>query len=175
MKKLLGFTLIVILLFGIIYLFNFLSLNQPTQNHTKSDSRNIGINFELHYKAYIFPNILIFNLKDVSSENSSADVFRVFLQVASSLKDKKFKTVELSFKGNSKFILQGDYFEQIGIEFGDQNPIYTMRTFPEHLYDMNGQLAYSEWSGGIIGVMNKQLEDLNDFHNKWYKDELLKY
>lgn len=47
-----------------------------------------------------------------------------------------------------------------------------MRTFPEHVLDMQGQPVYSEWTGGLLGVLNKQMEDFNDFNKKWYLEEL---
>jgi len=33
----------------------------------------------------------------------------------------------------AKFVLEGDYFQTLGKEYGTQNPVYTMRTFPEKL------------------------------------------
>lgn len=53
--------------------------------------------------------------------NSRADVFRVLLQYAQRIQSKRFDTVQLAYKGKTKFLLDGDYF---------QNPVYTMRTFP---------------------------------------------
>lgn len=173
MKKILLTVLVFLSLLGTIYLFNYLSLNQPAFKETNTDSRNEGIKYDLHYKNFVFLNTLIFNLKDVSFSKSSADVFRVLLQVASALKDKKFETIVLTFRGNPKFILHGDYFERLGNEYEIQNPIYMMRTFPENLYDLNGYHAYGEWTGGMLGVVNRQLEDLNDFHDKWYKNDLI--
>ena len=32
---------------------------------------------------------------------------------------------------------------------------------------MSGMQAYGEWTGGWLGVMQKQAEDLNDFIAAW--------
>ena len=33
-------------------------------------------------------------------------------------------------------------------------------------------MAYPEWTGGLLGVAGKQIEDFNDFHMKWYLEDL---
>ena len=174
MKKLIWIIAILVIVVGGIYLFNYFTLTQPTLLKTKSDERNEGIEFGLHYKNFVLTNTLVFDLKNVPSDKAIADVFRVLLETSSVLKEKEFKTIELSFKGTPKFTFSGDYFSALGKEYGDQNPVYTMRTFAEHLYDINRQKAYGEWSGGLLGVLKKQMEDFKDFHDKWYIDDMSK-
>lgn len=172
MKKLLWFFGTILVLVCVVYLYNYLTLVHPITSKIYEDDRNVGVSFNVHYKNYVQKNTLVFDLKSVSSDNAPADVFRVFLQTASILKDKKFEKVELEYKGALKFLLNGDYFGKLGNEFGEQNPIYTMRTFPENLYNSNGEAAYSVWEGGMFGVFSKQMDDFNDFHKKWYLDEI---
>jgi len=172
MKKIVWIVIALVVLIGGVYLFNYLTLTQPVLKTIDSDSRNSGIGIDLHYKNYIIPNVLVFNLKNVSNDKAVADVFRVLLQTTSALKEKNFETIELAFKGTSKFKLKGSYFKELGKEYETQNPVYTMRTLPENLFDMKGQAAYSEWTGGLLGVLNKQMEDFNDFNKKWYLEEL---
>jgi hypothetical protein len=100
------------------------------------------------------------------------DVFRVFLQFAARMKDQRISRVELAHHGVTKFLVPGEYFAQLGAEYGEQNPIYTIRTFPEHLYLPDGTPAYGTWTGGVLGVMTKQMDDFNDAQHKWYIDDL---
>lgn len=172
MKKIIWIVIAFAILIGGFYLFNYLTLKQPVLTKIDSDSRNFGIEVDLHYKNYVIPNVLVFNLKNVSNDKAVADVFRVLLQATSELKEKDFETVELAFKGTTKFKLKGSYFKELGDEYETQNPVYTMRTFPENLMDLKGQPAYSEWTGGLLGVLNKQMEDFNDFNRKWYLEDL---
>ena len=172
MKKIIWTVIAFAILIGGIYLFNYLSLNQPVLTKINSDNRNSGIEIDLHYKNYIIPNVLIFNLKNVSNDKAVADVFRVLLQTTAALEEKEFETIELAFRGKSKFKLKGSYFKELGKEYEVQNPVYTMRTFPENILEMTGQNAYSVWTGGLLGVLNKQMEDFNDFNKKWYLNEL---
>lgn len=138
----------------------------------ESDSRNIGIDVSVYYREK--QSILVYDLKDVSNENSMADVFRVFLQFSEKVRSYKFDKVELAFRKKVKFIIGGDYFQKLGKEYSYQNPIYTMRTFPEHLMNPDGSNAYPKWTGGWLGVTKKQIEDFNDFHKKWYLEDLSK-
>jgi hypothetical protein len=134
----------------------------------RADPRNAGIAVSLHTRDG--GSKLVYDLTSVAPTNSVADVFRVFLQFASREKDREFNSVELGFRGASRFLIRGDYFKQLGQEFGTQNPIYTIRTFPEHLTKLDGSPAYPTWTGGLLGVSGKQMEDFNDFHRQWWLD-----
>jgi hypothetical protein len=129
----------------------------PANKILKEDSRNVGVNINLHYKYFILPSTVIFNIKSLSGEKSASDVFRVFLNAAASLKNKTFTKVELYSKGKIKFFVKGTYFKQLGEEYGDQNVIYTIRTFPENLFLYDGTGAYQQWSGGWLGVISKKM------------------
>lgn len=173
MKKLYWILGIIVFMVVGIYIFNYVTLIQPAANIVDKDSRNKGILYDVHYKLYVIPNTLEFNLKDVSSGKAAADVFRVFLQTASAFKNKNFKTVELQYKGTTKFVLKGDYYSQLGNEYESQNPIYLTRTFPENLYTPSEVKAYSQWEGGLLGVTTKQMEDFMDFNKKWYIEDIV--
>jgi len=163
----------VIILFG-IYCFNYFQLQSKMNDVIKGDPRNNGIEVSVHFCNYVNTSILIYDLKSISRTNSMADVFRVFLQFAEKVQSKKFDLVELSFRGKTKFKIKGDYFQTLGNEYSWQNPIYTMRTFPENLINLDGSKAYPEWTGGWLGVITKQIEDFTDFHKKWYLEDLQK-
>jgi len=158
-------------LFGATFSFNYYTVSQPLSEVLEADTRNSGIEINTHYRNYLQPTILVIDVKTVSLDKSPLDVFRVFLQYASKIKEKKFDSIILQSKGKEKFTLKGDYFQKLGINFKEQNPMYTMRTFPEHLYTPNGDKAFSSWTGGIFGVLKKQMEDFSEFHDKWYIED----
>jgi hypothetical protein len=172
MKKsmILGLTIVVLGICG-TYAINYFQLQSPLNSAIKSDPRNNGIDVSAHYGSYMNPSTLVFDLNKVSGSNSSADVFRVLLQFAERMKEKRFDDVELAYKGKTKFKIEGSFFRTLGKEYGSQNVIYTIRTFPENLKTPAGSRAYPEWSGGWLGVMNKQMEDFSDFHKQWYLSE----
>lgn len=168
MKKLIYTLVGLVVIAGSILGTNYFSVGSALSDAIKSDSRNSGIEASAHYENYISPSALVFDLKRVSETNSPTDVFRVFLQFSSRMKNKTFERVMLAYQGKVKFQIKGKYFKTLGEEFGDQNPVYTIRTFPENLYRPDGTPAFGTWTGGIIGVLGQQMDDFNKFHQEWY-------
>lgn len=157
-----------------IYGFNYFQLQSQMNDVLKGDPRNNGVNVSVHFGIYVNSSSLIYDLKSISNTNSMADVFRVFLQFSEKVQSKKFDVVELSFRGKTKFKIKGDYFQTLGKEYSWQNPVYTMRIFPENLINPDGSRSYPEWTGGWLGVALKQMKDFNDFHKKWYLEDIAK-
>jgi hypothetical protein len=151
-----------------------INFQEKLNEANKKDYRNVGIDVMVYYNKLYDSTILVYDLIKVSSNNSMADVFRLFLQFAEKTKENKFDYLILSHKGKQKFKILGKYFTLIGSEYSWQNPIYTIRTFPENLYLINGLKAYSEWSGGWLGVSLKQMEDFDDFHKQWWINDYVK-
>ena len=141
----------------------------------ESDYRNAGIDVSAYYRDTFSKSVVVFDLQGISGTNSRLDVFRVFLDFAAKRKDSPHEAIELAFRGKTKFKLAGEYFETLGREREFQNVVYTIRSFPQNLTTPSGLRAYPEWTGGLIGVLNKGIEDFNDFHDKWYLDELLNH
>lgn len=173
-KRGVGAVGLLLLLLASVYGWNYLMLQSPMNEVAREDARNNGISVSAHYGYYIDPSTLVFDLRDVSMTNSKADVFRVLLQYAANMKSRRYERINLAFRGETKFILDGEYFQQLGQEYGAQNPVYTMRTFPSHLRRADGSEAYGTWTGGLLSVLGKEIEDFNDFHDQWYLRDMTK-
>ena len=78
----------------------------------------------------------------------------------------------MCIRDRTKFLLDGESFRVLGAEYDTQNPVYTMRTFPSKLNRADGAKAFSTWTGGMIGVLGKQMDDFNAFHKEWYLADL---
>jgi hypothetical protein len=168
MLVIVGIVLIVAGVFGA----NQIVLQSPMNQVLTSDPRNHGVDVSVHYGSFINPRVLVFDIQNVAGTNSEADVFRVFLQLADKMQSTSFGEVDLACKGQTKFFIRGAYFRQLGKEYPWQNPVYTTRTFPEHVMNPGGSPAYSSWEGGFLGVDLHQIQDFNDLHSKWWKSEL---
>lgn len=173
MKKLLALSLLLLISIASVYAANYQFLQKDLSIILAEDPRNSGIKINSHYKDYINPSILVIDIKAIPGDKSPADVFRILLQFAHRLQENDFESVLLSSSGKTKFMLQGDYFKKIGMEYPFQNPVYTMRTFPENLYQPNGDRAFNSWTGGFLGVTQKQLEDFTEFHKQWYIKDMM--
>ncbi|WP_305417373.1 hypothetical protein [Photobacterium leiognathi] len=164
--------IIFIMLFS-IGAANYFMLHSKVANKISTDDRNHGIEVYVHYEWYVNPKKLVFDIREVPLDKSAMDVSRVLLQSSEALKDKDFESVILAHNGNGKFMLKGAFFKLTGQEYGTQNPIYTLRTLPQNVYNLDGTKAFPTWTGGILGVMGKQMEDLSEFNKQWYLNSVI--
>lgn len=172
-RKLINACGAICLVLGAIVLWNYSGLHRPVTESLLDDPRNEGVKVIVHYQWFVNPNVVVFDLRSVSEDNSPADVTRNLLQAAKVLEGRSFDYVLLSHRGVAKFMLGGDFFNQLGEEYGVQNPMYTLRTLPENVFELDGTPAFSTWSGGWLGVTSRQMEDLNEFYRKWFLSDLM--
>jgi len=45
--------------------------------------------------------------------------------------------------------------------------------FPENLFSLLGEKAYSEWSGGLLGVVTAQMDDVLDACDEWFFNDFI--
>lgn len=164
----LALLLLLVLIPLAVYGWNYLTLQSKMNEVLEKDPRNNGVEVSVHYKSYVNPSVLVYDLRGISGTNSKLDVMRVLLQFADRVKDKKFDKVELAFRGETKFLLDGDYFQKLGREYSFQNPVYTTNHLPQNVKRPDGTEAFPTWTGGWLGVATKQMQDFNDFHDQWY-------
>lgn len=172
MKKIIYAVLGLLVAIVAIILFNYVSLQKHMNQVLADDPRNKGVEVWVHYQYFINPTVIEYDLRKVDANNSPIDVNRVLLQYSHQVKDKKFDKVILAYKGTDKFYFKGDYFQQTGQEYGEQNPVYTLRTMPENVYKLNGEQQYATWEGGWLGVLGEQMKDLNKFAEDWYLNDM---
>ena len=151
---------------------NYFLVHRDMRAAMDSDPRNAGLVLYGYHDKLVTPRTIMIDLRDVASTNSPADVFRLLLQFSAKQKDKNYDRVILAFRGDSRFVLKGEYFKSLGMEYGTQNPVYTMRTLPENVFNIDGTPAFGTWTGGMIGVLGKQMEDFTEFHKRWYINSL---
>lgn len=159
--------------FIVVACANYFMLTGPLQDAIKRDERNTGISIVAHYRYFVNPSEIVLDLRNVQSDKAPVDVTRVLFQFAESQQMRRYDRVVLAFRGKDKFQMEGEYFNKLGVEFETQNPVYTIRTLPQNLYTMGGEQAFGTWTGGILGVLGKQMEDFAEFHRKWYVDDMV--
>lgn len=173
MRKILIRLFIVFFLIAIsIASWNYFQIFKPVTTALSKDPRNKKtVNAIAYRKNLINPSVIVFDLRKVSEKASQMDVTRSLLLAANSLKDSNFDEVYIAYQGKSKFKLEGRYFKRIGDSYSWESPINTIRKLPENVKTLDDAAAFPTWTGGWIGVMNKQLEDHKKFHQQWYLNE----
>lgn len=151
--------------------WNYLAVHRHLASALADDPRNGGIRAVAHYAYFVNPRVLVLDLREVPGNKSALDVSRTLLQFSERIKNSRFDRVVLAYRGDPKFNLDGDYFQKLGDEYAFQNPVYTLRTLPENVYNLDGTPAFGTWTGGLLGVVGEQKQDLNEFHQRWYAQE----
>ena len=101
-KSLIGITIVICA----IFVWNYVTLQYQVSKVSSSDSRNQEVVVFAHYGWFINPNVVVFDLRKVSGEDSPMDVTRTLLQFAEKQKNRRFDKIILSHKGNPKFYLK---------------------------------------------------------------------
>lgn len=135
----------------------------------QDDARNSVVDMNAFYRG---SDVIVLDMQALTGSGSRLDVFRVVLQFAERVRAEDVQRLEFAFKGETRFFIAGSYFAQLGDEYSYQNVVYTIRTFPSNVYNLDGTHAYSTWTGGIIGVLKEETEDFIDFHDQWYWNQI---
>lgn len=151
-----------------VLVWNYISVWRPASNVLIEDPRNKVTKVAVYHQYLINPSVLIFDLRSISGDASQIDVMRALFQSAKALKGKSYSEVILAYKGSPKFKLKGRYFQKMGDEYDWQNPVYMTRTFAENVQKLNGKPAFGKWTGGMLGVVKNQMDDLSSLHKDWY-------
>lgn len=135
------------------------------------DDRNAVTSVHVYRSWLIHPRDITVDL--VASDGAATvDLTRAIFQAAEALKGREFGRVILAHQGKPMFMMEGAAFSQLGQEYSSgQNPIYLIRTLPEQLYLPDGTAAYGSWTGGWLGVLGRQLDDVNAFGRAWMTGE----
>lgn len=145
----------------------------PVASVLAKDDRNRVAAIHVYRSWFVHPRDITINLVTLDGA-ATIDLSRALFQTAEALKDRKFGKVTLSRGGKAVFALNGEDFSELGAEYAaGQNPIYLVRTLPEKLALPDGRPAFGAWTGGWLGVLNKQLEDVNNFGQAWVSGEPL--
>jgi hypothetical protein len=159
----------------VVGIANWFSVMSPLSAAKRSDPRNEGLEVFAYHRYLVLPGEIVFDLRGLSGDKAPLDVDRMLIQFAHELRDREFDRVYLAWKGDVRFVLKGDYFRRLGQEYGLENALYTLRTLPENLYTPDGQKAFDTWTGGLLGVLTRQMEDLHEFHVRWFLRALAAY
>jgi len=147
------------------YSANILLLQQPMNDVLKENSAFAGMQVSAHYQYWMVPGVVVYDLKDVGVRQTPIDVHTAFLEFAKKLKAKRYSRVELSYKGTTKFSIDGDSFAKIGTEYAKRNYDYVLYRIPRLFHAEDGAKAPA---AGVSGR-----DSLLQFHRAWYGEDQL--
>jgi hypothetical protein len=155
--------------FGTLFWRGYSAVHEPISHTLAQDSRNAGFEISASYAGLFDTSTLVLDLRRVDSA-SPADLMRGVFSAAAAMhkENERFDSVVLARLGDPVFIMSGSDFASLGEQFaGGQNPVFLIRTFPEKLKLPHGTPAFSGWTGGVLAVVAKQMQDANDAARQW--------
>lgn len=141
------------------YSANLFLLQEPINDVLKQSSAFNGMSVSAHYEYWIVPNVVVYDLQGVSFRQAPIDVHTAFLEFAKRLKAKRYSRVDLSYRGVTKFSIDGAAFQRLGSEYAKRNFDFVLYQFPR-LFRSVGPPEKSS--------PGDERDALIDFHRHWY-------
>lgn len=145
------------------YSANLFLLQQPMNRILNENASFHGMEVWAHYEYWVVPGVIVYDLRDLSFRQTPIDVHTAFLEFAKDLRARKFKRVELSYRGIEKFEVDGATFRRIGDEYAKRNFDYVLYTFP--------RLFHSVRPGHGPRRGESDRDALLEFHRAWYGED----
>lgn len=146
------------------YSANYFLLQEPVNDILKESSAFNGMQVSAHYQYYVIPGVVVYDLEGLSARQTPLDVQTALLEFAKKVKEKRYSRVDLAYRGERKFSIDGASFMKLGQEYANRNFDYVLYKFP--------RLFRGENSTPVKGT---DRDALLDFHRQWYgQDQLTK-
>jgi len=143
------------------YSANLFLLQEPVNDVLHENAAFRGMEVSAHYEYYIVPGVVVYDLRSISFRQTPIDVHTAFLEFAKRLRAKRYSRVELSYRGVTKFRLDGAAFRKIGDEYAKRNFAFVLYTFPKLFRPV----------GPTDPPAPNEHDALVDFHRHWYGND----
>lgn len=147
------------------YSANAILLQQPVNQVLHENSAFRGMEVSAHYQYYMVPGVVVYDLRTIGVRQTPIDVHTAFLEFAKKVRDNRYKRVELSYRGTTKFSIDGASFHKIGDEYAKRNFDYVLYTVP--------RLFHREGASTPAPTSTSDRDALIQFHRQWYGDDQL--
>ena len=147
------------------YSANMLLLQQPVNDVLRENSALRGMKVSAHYQYWVVPGVVVYDLEELGFRQTPIDVHTAFLEFAKKLKAKRYSRVDLSYRGTTKFSIDGASFTRIGEEYAKRNFDYVLYAFPRLLRSSDGKPSLDP------AVTDR--DALLEFHRRWYGQDQL--
>ncbi len=147
------------------YSANILLLQQPVNDILRENAALRGMKVSAHYQYWVIPGVVVYDLEELSFRQTPIDVHTAFLEFAKKLKAKRYSRVDLSYRGTTKFSIDGASFTRLGEEYAKRNFDYVLYSFPRLFKAADGTAPLDPGS--------PDRDALLDFHRQWYGEDRL--
>ncbi|MDQ3283359.1 MAG: hypothetical protein M3Q69_18320 [Acidobacteriota bacterium] len=147
------------------YSANVILLQEPVNDILHENAAFKGMEVSAHYEYYVVPGVVVYDLKNLSFRQTPIDVHTAFLEFAKRLKAKRYSRVDLSYRGTTKFSIDGASFMRLGEEYAKRNFEYVLYNVPRLVKPAEG--------GAPMPANATDRDTLLEFHRRWYGSDQL--
>lgn len=147
------------------YSVNLFLLQEPVNDILKENAAFRGMEVSAHYEYYVVPGVVVYDLRGLSFRQTPIDVHTAFLEFAKQLKEKRYKRIDLSYKGEKKFEIDGASFARLGSEYAKRNFEYALYSFPRLFHAAAGTPPLAQQTASRDALL--------EFHRRWYGEDPL--
>jgi hypothetical protein len=148
------------------YSANLFLLQEPVNDILKENAAFNGMQVSAHYQYYVIPGVVVYDLEGLSVRQTPLDVQTALLEFAKKVKEKRYTRIDLAYRGERRFSIDGASFMKLGHEYANRNFDYVLYKFPRLLRDDTGAPA---------PVNGTDRDALLEFHRQWYgQDKMTK-
>jgi hypothetical protein len=144
------------------YSANLFLLQEPMNDVLKQNSAFSGMQVSTHYEYWVVPGVVVYDLRSLTLRQAPIDVQTALLEFAKKVKTKRYSRVELSYRGVSKFSIDGASFQRLGEEYAKHNFDYVLYKFPRLFHSHDG-----------TKVDTSERDALVAFHKRWYGEDTM--
>ena len=131
------------------------------------------VDADVYYDGTIATDVVVFDLLDGGSTTARRiDPVHLLMQFCDEIDLYSVRRIIIARNGTQKFYISGSDMRPLAESYANGGRPWAFNHLPENLRTMSGLRAYDQWTGGWLGVLQKQTEDLNDFLAAWLNNSL---
>ena len=142
------------------YSANLLLLQEPMDDVLKQNASFQGMRVSTHFKYYVIPNVVVYDLRSVDGKQTPMDVHTALLEFAKRIRDKRYSRIDLDWRGVNKFSIDGQSFSVLGEQYAKKNFDFVLYKLPRLVHPH-------------VDSPNDDRNALVEFHRHWYGDDVM--
>ena len=140
------------------YSANLFLLQEPVNDVLKENAAFNGMAVSAHYEYWVVPSVVVYDLRGISFRQAPIDVHTAFLEFAKRMRAKRYSQIQLSYRGVTKYSIDGASFQRLGAEYAKRNFAFVLYQFPRLFRSVGPP---EKEPGG-------DRDALIEFHRHWY-------
>lgn len=109
---------------------------------------------------YTITGNIVFDVRVCKADSRRVDALHLLLQFGDKIKDEKIEYLSISSGGMEVYRLPKSDLDELAKQYRLGAELWALNHWPERLRKPTGERAFEEWSGGVLAVLQAQLDDI---------------